>query len=249
MRHLKKFFHNYGQLLMNGIIYVMCIILITFIAKKLIEYPVAIAYKYNITLTGQEYVNLWGSYKYIFIASMIIPICAIPIVKLVNRIKKISKDGGEFYPDENQNINSQAKSEVSKKEIQDLINSNDDSFIQEKKEEELVGSVIQNQDNKINLLKCQNIKNHMRPLTQLVTMELYNHNIDNITLEITIEHVKNIGKRRRKKFKDRNKEIAKNILDFLNNNDIIESDDVTEGKYYFTALGIIYMNYFSSGII
>lgn len=255
MKKIRKLIRNLKNnteylLIRSAVMYVTCILLITRIAMKLIEYPVYIAYKYNISLSGEEYVNLYGTYKYIFLISIIIPICAIPIVKLVNRLKKISKEGGEFYPDESQNTNSQInKSEVSQKEIQDLINSDDDNFIQEKKEEDLVGSVIQNQDNKINLLKCKNIKNHMKPITQLVIMELYNHNKDNITLDTTIELVKHIGKRKRKKFEDRNKEIAKNIIEFLKNNDIIESDDVSDDKYYFTTFGNMYMNYFSSGII
>lgn len=248
----KYFFNDIYSLLKKGIIYVSCILLITTIAKKLIEYPLLIAYKYNIVLTGEEYVNLYNTYKYIFIFTLLIPICAIPVVRLVNRLKNASKNGLEFYDDEkqNQNINSQInKEEVSQDVIQNLINSNDDKIFDEKKEEDMYDSILQDQDKKMNLLKCQNIKNHMKPLTQLVTMELYNHSKENITLEITTEFVKSIGKRKKKKFEDKNKEIAKNILEFLNNNDIIESDDMTDNKYYFTLFGNTYMNYFSSGII
>jgi hypothetical protein len=48
---------------------------------------------------------------------------------------------------------------------------------------------------------------------------------------------------------ERYKEIAKNIMYFYINNDIIESDDLEDEKYYFTSFGNIFINYFQNGII
>lgn len=240
------------ELFKSGILYFFCIIFIVIIAKKILEYPVMIAYKYNIKLTGEEYINMFVNYKYIFMTTLIIAIGAIPFVKLINRIKKISKDGGEFYPDEKQNTNNIVKAngnQISGREVQDILTSNDDKIFNEPQEKAIYESAKIKQDNNTVLLKCQNIKANMKPLTQLVTRELYNHNKEEITIDITKDHVMTVGKHKGKKWEDKNKEIAKNIIAFLKNNDIIESDDMEDGKYYFTLLGRAFMNYFSSGII
>lgn len=251
IKFLNKDYKIY-RLIVIGIIYLCFISLIICIAKFLIEYPVFIAYKYNITLNGEEYVNLFNSYKWMFLGVMLIAICTVPIIKLANRLKKASKDGAEFYSNEEEqnttNI-STTKSEVLNDAVMDLMESNDDQSCDEKIEEEMYNTLMEDKDNQLNLLKCKNIKSHMKPLTMLVTRELYCNSKNNITFEIALNYVKNISKRNKSKQEEKSKKITKNIIDFLKNNDIIEADDVEEEKYYFTSLGNIFMNYFSSGII
>ncbi len=100
------------------------------------------------------------------------------------------------------------------------------------------------------LLKCKLIKSRMLPLTMEVTRELYNQCRTNITYEKVLRYVKIISKYKRKKgMEDKSEKIAKSIVDFLNNNGIIESDEGYEDKYYFTTFGNNYMYYFMNGII
>lgn len=240
------------RLIIIGIIYICFIGFIIYMAKNLIEYPVFIAYKYNIALSGEEYINLFNNYKWIFLGTMLIAICTIPVIKLVNRLKKASKNGAEFYSNEEEqnttNI-STSKSEVLNDAVIDLMESNDDQSCDEKIEEEMYNTLMEDKDNQLNLLKCKNIKSHMKPLTMLVTRELYCNTKNNITFDIVLNYVKNISKHNKSKEEEKSKKITKNIIDFLENNDIIETDDIEEEKYYFTLLGNIFMNYFSSGII
>lgn len=245
--------YNLFKFLLTGFMYIACILLILNIAKKIIEYPVLIAYKYNIQLSGAEYSNIFKEYKFIVLGTLIISICAIPIVRLVNRLKSATKNGIEFYTGDQQqniiNVSSIMKNSVPHRAVEDLISSDDTSCFDEKSEEDLNDVLMRNQDEQLELLKCQNIKNNMKPLTASVTRELYYNYKSNITYEITIEYVKNIRKHKRKKDEEKNKEITKNIIYFLKNNDIIESDDIEDEKYYFTSFGNKYMNYFLSGII
>lgn len=247
-----EFYIKNEVLIKKGLKYVLCIIFITFVAKNLIKYPVYIAYKYNIKLSGADFVNLYSNYNFMFIGTLLLAILAIPGVRLVNRLKKISKDGPEFYEyDEKQisEVTSDYKKEISNEIIIDLIKSNDECICDEKNETDMFNSILNQQNEEMNLLKCRNIKNHMKPLTIIITRELFNNRKNDITSEYVAELVKKNTKRKRKKFEERNKEITKNIIAFLKNNDIIESDDVEDEKYYFTQLGNIFMNYFSSGII
>lgn len=100
------------------------------------------------------------------------------------------------------------------------------------------------------LYKCKLIKDRMLPLTMEVTRELYNQCKDDITYEKALQYVKTISKyRKRKGLEDKSEKIANSIVDFLNKNGIIESDEGYEDKYYFTTFGKNYMQYFMLGII
>lgn len=248
IKRIIKLFHEEYSLLKNGIIYVSCIFLILHISKKLIEYPLLIAYKYNIELDGENYINLYSSYKYIFLGTLIIAVGAIPFVKLINRIKRVSKNGIECNEEQNTE-NNLYKKEIPKEAIQNLIESNDTNNFDEKSEEEMYNSILKNRNDEVNLLKYKSIKTRMKPLTALIAMELYNHSKNNIYIEIVIEYIKQKSNRNKKRMNDRNREIAENIINFLVNNDLIEADDIEEGKYYFTPFGNSFMNYFSNGII
>ena len=237
----------------TGIVYISFVNFIIYISKFLIEFPIFIAYKYNISLNGEEYANLLNNYKWIFLGIIIISVCTLPVIKLANRLKKASKDGAEFYSkDEEQNItniSTMAESEVIKDAVVDLITSDDNNSCDEKVEEEMYNAILEDKNNQLNLLKCRNIKSQMKPLTMFVTRELYCNNKDDITFDIVLNYVKNISKHNKTREEEKSRKITKNIIVFLKNNDIIESDDIDSDRYYFTLLGNIFMNYFSSGII
>ena len=81
-------------------------------------------------------------------------------------------------------------------------------------------------------------------------MSLYNHCPKNITREIVLEYVKRENRYRIKKnTKYNNEKMTDRIIDFLKKNDIIESDDGCEDKFYFTVFGSTYMKYFITGKI
>lgn len=236
-----------------GIIYIAFVSFIIQISKILIEYPIYVAYNYNISINGEQYVNLFNNYKWIFLGIIIVAICTLPIIKVANRLKKASKEGAEFYSqDEEQNItkiSTGIKSEIINEAVVDLITSDDNNSCDEKREEEMYNTIIEDKDNQLNLLKCKNIKSQMKPLTMFVTRELYCNNKESITFDVVLNYVKNISKHNKSKEEEKSKKITKNIIVFLKNNDIIESDDIDDERYYFTVFGNIFMNYFSSGII
>ena len=90
----------------------------------------------------------------------------------------------------------------------------------------------------------------MLPLTIEVTRELYNQCSTHINYKKVLQYVKMISKYKKKKgSEDKSEKIAKSIVDFLNKNGIIESDEGYEDKYYFTIFGKKYMQYFMNGII
>lgn len=244
---LKKEYNTLKSIL----IYTCCIIFIYIVSKWLIEYPIKLAYKYNIKLDGEQYVNLYSQYKFIIIGVLAIAVLSIPCVKLINRLKRVSKDGLELYEENKQQdtYNNIDKKEVPNETVQSLINSDDEESYDEKSEEKIYISIVDNKNEELSLLKCENIKNRMKPLTVLVMRELYKNDKNNITQEKVIEYVKKIGRRNKKKLDCKNKEIAKNIIEFLKNNDIIEADDIDNDVYYFTQLGQKFMNYFINGII
>lgn len=242
-------FEKYWNTIERSIKYVTCIIFIIIIFRWLIRYPLKLAVKYNIELSGQEYVDLYRSYGPILLGILCISVIAIPIVKLVNKLKNVSKEGAEFYEDNQYVGNGPKKIEIQDGDIKDIINSNDEKIFEEKSEENIYNKRISNCGNSINFLKSKNIKSNMKPLTVIVTMELYNNNKNNITKDIVFEYINNMKNRRKKKLEEQNKKIAKNIIEFLKNNDIIESDDIENGKYYFTPFGTTFMNYFQNGII
>ena len=100
------------------------------------------------------------------------------------------------------------------------------------------------------LLKYKAIRNKMLPLTMEVTRQIYIQCRTNITYEKVLQYVRLISKYKVKKgSEDKSEKIAKTIVDFLNKNGIIESDEGYNNKYYFTTFGINYMFYFSMGII
>ena len=235
----------------SAIIYFFSIILIIYISKQLIEYPLALAYKYHIQFSDEQYVNLFGSYSWIFIAILIIAIFAIPIMKLTHKLKKASRDGAEFYKNEDmeQNTIPTAPTRVDKEVIRDIISSDDSKECDEKVEEELYDNILEDKEKQLEYFKCKDIKSQMKPLTMMVTRELYCNNIDNIDFEIILDYVKNISGHKKTKEEEKSKRVTQSIITFLKNNDIIESDDMEKDKYYFTHTGKIFMNYFSSGII
>lgn len=154
----------------------------------------------------------------------------------------------EFYRDnEIQNADSViARNEESfSTKIKDIVKTDDTLRDDEESEENLFCEDIDT-----NLLKCRLIKQQMLPLTMAVTRELYNQCKTNISYEKVLYYVKIMSKyRKRKGMEDKSEKIAKSILDFLNRNDIIESDEAYQDRFYFTILGNTYMNYFMNGII
>lgn len=234
-----------------AIIYFFSIVFIIYLSKQLIEYPLALAYKYHIQFSDEQYVNLYGSYSWVFIAILIIAIFAIPIMKLTHKLKKASKDGAEFYKtdDMEQNTILTTPKMVDQSVIRDIISSDDSKECDEKVEEELYDNILENREKQLEYFKCKDIKSQMKPLTMMVTRELYCNNIDNINFDIILDYVKNISGHKRTKEEEKSKKVTQSIITFLKNNDIIESDDMETDKYYFTHTGKIFMNYFSSGII
>ena len=242
-------FDKYYDMGLSSLKYIFCMIFIIIASKNLLKYPLKLAQEYGIKLSGTEYVELYKNYTTILLGVLTIGLLAIPIVKLVNKLKKLSKEGADFYGETQNTYNDLNKFEVQEEAVKDLINSNDDNPCDEKTESDMYDIMIQSENESYNMLKCKNIKNNMKPLTVLVTRELYNNNKTNITKDTVVEYIKNAGNRRKKKLEEKNKNIAKNIIVFLKNNDIIESDDIEEDKYYFTIFGNIFMNYFQNGII
>jgi len=238
----------------KGIKYLITILFLSKIAKVLIEFPVKIAYKYNIELSGEEYSALYGNYNKMFIYTLIIVIVALPTIKLASRLKHASKDGFDFY-EENINQNTQKKlnnTGPQKATVQDIIKSNDNENDDENVEENMYKQLLNSTENSIIIYKCKSIKNTMKSLTLRVTNELYINCKEHINFDIVYNCVKNNVKKKKKITEERYKEIAQNILDYLINNDIIESDDmenVANEKYYFTTFGSTFINYFQSGII
>ena len=242
-------FDIYWDTILKGIKHIACAIFIIKLFGYTIDYPLKLSERHNIKLEGQEYIELIKNYGILAVYIVIIGVLAMPAIKLANRLKNISKEGVAFN-DELQNTgDSLIKTEVQGETVKDLINSNDDIVFNEKSEEDMYDKVLQEKNETYNLMKCRNIKNNMKPLTMLVTRELYNNNKENITKEFIVEYIRNIGNRKKKKLEEKNKNIAENIIVFLKRNDIIESDDIEDDKYYFTHFGNIFMNYFQSGII
>ena len=250
LEKLDENFDKYFDMILKTIKYVACAIGILFFSKILLKYPLKLAEDYCIDLSGSDYVQLIKNYTVILLGVIVISVLAIPIARLVSKLKSVSKEGASFYNDEQQNTyNTLNKVEVQEDAVRDLINSDDNKIWDEKSEEDLYNRVLRSKDDTYNMLKCKNIKNNMKPLTMIVTRELYNNCRGNITAIIVTEYVKKLGNRKKKKQDEKNQIIAKNIIEFLINNDIIESDDIESEKYYFTQLGNIFMNYFQNGII
>lgn len=243
---------NYGSFIKNiwdGIKYIAFIFLVIVVFKHLLKFVLELAIQNNIKITGNEYVELMKNFGTVVVWIILIGILSRPAVKLANKIKKLSRDGVQFG-DEEQNTSKVApKKEVQHDSVEDIINSDDENSLDEAREEHIYERRIENSENTTNYLKCKNIKENMKPLTALITRELYINSKENITKEIVFEYICNIKNRRGKKLEEQNKQIAKNIVEFLKKNDIIESDDMEDDKYYFTYFGNLFMNYFQSGII
>jgi hypothetical protein len=243
--------NNIIHIITKGVKYFITILFLTHIAKVLIELPVKIAYKYDIELSGDNYVTIFKNYSGIFICSIIVIIVALPAIRLIGRLKHASKDGLDFYEE---NIKQAVQKDVSNnapqtETIKDIINSDDEESYDESTEENMYKQLLDNQQDYINIYKCKNIKSNMKPLTLKVTNELFNNWKDNINNDVVYDRVKSNIKKKRKITDDRYKEITENIMYFLINNDIIESDDLEYGKYYFTSFGNTFINYFQNGII
>ncbi|MBQ9658039.1 MAG: hypothetical protein IJV31_04640, partial [Clostridia bacterium] len=159
-----------------------------------------------------------------------------------------SKEGIEFDKEFQSESVGPVKTEVQGDSVEDIINSDDERIFEEEREENIYQKRIENSEEFNNFLKCKNIKNNMKPMTVLITNELYNNTKDCITKDIVFEYICNVKNRKGKKLEEQNRQIAKNIVDFLKKNDIIESDDMKD-EYYFTPFGNIFMNYFQNGII
>ena len=241
----------YVHEIIKGIKYVITILFLTKIAKNLIEFPIKVAYKYNINISGEEYFNLYGNYNKMFIYTLIIIIVALPVIKLVSRLKHASKDGLDFYEE---SVKQDTQKEFNNagpqiETIKDIIKSDDKESFDEDVEEKIYKQLLSSKDDSINVYKCKNIKSIMKPLTLRVANDLYSNSRENINMDVLYNCVKRNIKRKRKMTEERYKEISENIIYFLINNDIIESDDLEEEKYYFTSFGNIFINYFQNGII
>lgn len=106
------------------------------------------------------------------------------------------------------------------------------------------------EDEEKDLLKYRAIRNKMLPLTMEVTRQLFNQHRTDITHEKVLQYVRLISKYKVKKgSEDKSEKIAKSIVDFLDKNGIIESDEGYEDRYYFTTFGNNYMYYFAIGRI
>ena len=242
---------NYGSLIKDiwdGIKYIACIFLVIAVFKHLLKFSLELAIKNNIEITGNEYVVLMKEFGTVTVCVILMGILSRPAVKIANKIKKLSKDGVQFG-DEEQNTNKVSpKTEVQQDTVEDIIYSNDENSFDEKREEHLYARRIQSSEETNNFLKCQNIKDNMKPLTLLITMEIYNKN-DYITENVIFEIICNVKSRKKKKMEEQNMRNAKNIIEFLKRNDIIESDDMENEKYYFTPFGKTFMTYLKSGMI
>lgn len=230
-----------------GIIYFCSIILLSKMGAYFLELPILLTIEYNISM---EEVSLIYSNNYIWgiIAIMLITVLTLPVYIALNRIKRGSKNGLEFYSEEelqnSANVIEKDKSKINN-QIKDIVETDDTHNNDEEAEKEL----FIEEPNK-ELINYKLIKNRMLPLTMKVTIELYNHCRTDITYETILQYVKIISNYKRKRgTEDKSKKIAKSILDFLNKNGIIESDEGCENKYYFTIFGNTYMYYFISGII
>lgn len=239
-----------------GIIYCFSVILIIKFGERLIRLPFTIANEYNIEVTNVDDVSKLfpTNYSTIFIGLLLIAVLALPIYFLLGRVKKFSKNGElEFRGDDEQTSNKVTlvqNQKYTENGVKDIINSNDEEKMDEPEEERLINNTVDSQDKTIIELKCQNIKNKMQPLTLEVTKELYYHHKENISFEMVLEYVKQKSKYKfRRDAVEKNEKIARKIIDFLKNNDIIEADEGYDDKYYFTILGVIFMNYFRVGII
>ena len=241
-------FNRYFDTILKGIKYILCVSFIVAIARLLVRYPLKLAYEYGIDIEGKEYVEIYKYYGYTVLGILIISILAIPAVKLANRLKNISKEGIELDKELQNGGSEPIKTEVQGDSVEDIINSNDERDLDEESEKNIYNRRIESSEEFNNYLKCKNIKNNMKPMTVLITNELYNNNKDCITKDIVFEYICNVKNRKGKKLEEQNRQIAKNIVDFLKKNDIIESDDMKD-EYYFTPFGNIFMNYFRNGII
>ncbi len=250
IEEIQKNYKIYGNIV-SAIVYLFSIILVVYISRQLIEYPLALAYKYNIQLNNEQYVNLYSNYSWIFITILVIAIFAIPIMRLTHKLKKASKEGAEFYKNEDmeQNVIPTVLTTVDKEVVRDIISSDDSKECDEKIEEDLYDNILEDREKQLEYFRCKDIKSQMKPLTMMVTRELYCNNIDNIDFDIILDYVKDISGHKKTREEEKSKRITQSIITFLKNNDIIESDDLEKDKYYFTHTGKIFMNYFSSGII
>lgn len=239
-----------------GIVYTCSIFIIIGLGKSLIKMPFDIANEYNIKINKTEQIVelLPNDYTIIILGVLLIAVLTLPMYFAIGRIKKISKDGGEFYRDDeiqtDEKIMPFKKKEYKDKGVRDIILSDDDIKDDDVEEERLINNSVNDRDDTITVLKCENIKSRMLPLTREVTMSLYNHCPKNITREIVLEYVKRENRYRIKKnTKYNNEKMTDRIIDFLKKNDIIESDDGCEDKFYFTVFGSTYMKYFITGKI
>lgn len=250
-QYIEENWNDLIHMLTKAVKYTVTILFLTQIVKILIEFPVKIAYKYNIELEGESFTNLYGNYSKMFVSALIIIIVALPAIKLLSRLKHASKDGLDFYEENiGQDTQKGLKNIAPQTEtIKDIINSDDDESCNEKAEENIYKQLLSSKDDSINIYKCKNIKSSMKPLTLRVTNDLYNNCRENVNMEVIYSYVKSNIRRKRKITEERYKEIAENIMYFLINNDIIESDDIEYEKYYFTSFGNIFINYFQNGII
>lgn len=98
--------------------------------------------------------------------------------------------------------------------------------------------------------KCEKIQNRMNAFTQVITYLLYRNYKNNITYDNVMLCIRTTFVYRKQKVEEDKCDIlARNIIDFLNNNGIIESDEGYPDRYYFTLFGNKYIHYFMNRII
>lgn len=239
-----------------GIVYLCSVFIIIGLGKSLIKMPFDIANEYNIKIDKTEQIIelLPDDYTIIILGVLLIAVLTVPMYFAIGRIKKISKEGGEFYKENeiqtDEKVNPQASKVYKDSGVRDIIYSDDNIKDDDIEEERLINNSVNDRDDTISILKCENIRSRMLPITREITRELYNHCKKNITRDIVLEFVKKENRyRMRNSSKYNNEKMADSIIDFLKKNDIIESDDGCEDKFYFTIFGEKYMKYFVTGKI
>lgn len=218
---------------LRGYLYFFSILFIWGMGKRLISYPFKLAQIYNLDV-NQVAELVFKNYNITIAVIMIIAILAVPIYEIFLRLKKLGLESLEFFDHSEQSIERITIPDIQTidKDISNIIVQADDKNLDDEEcEKELINKSSKEDYKNINDIKSDNVIEYMNPITQKVLLRLY---YNRLKISVTsINCILDSIRRYRRMRNEQKVDLANDIIAFLVNNDIIESDEM-EDSYYFT---------------
>ncbi len=223
------------NIIINCILVIYSTFQVIELGKDMLEYPFVLSQKYNLN-NNVIAEKVFSNYNFTIGIIIVVGIFLVPIIRMLGRIKKFGKDGIETFDEDDQTNEKIVQSDKKdlKPSIGTIIGSDDENNNDERNEIELLKDYSEKDLLNRYELKSIEVIVYMKNLTKYILRKLYYEK-----LEISQEQVKKIisemkGYRNMSDISKTRK--AKNIIVFLENNDIIESDEGEE-MYIITPFG------------